>query len=72
MIISNKCADKLKSFNTDVIVQCVEGCYPDVLDKLVKYNVASKRFFDTEYAYNCGVVGFNNKSLKQAYLDFYF
>lgn len=72
MITSNKCADKLKSFNTDVIVQCVEGSYPDVLDKLLQSNIVSKNFFSTNYAYNCGVVGFNSKGLKQAYLDFYF
>lgn len=59
----------------DVIVQNAEGMgwyYTDPKKQLIKYNIISEDFLNTNYAYNCGIVGFNNKELKNQYLNFYF
>lgn len=71
MITTSKCADSLKG-DYDLIIQNKEPSYSYILDKLAPYGFTSKGFFTTSYAYNCGIVGFNNSTLKQSYLDFYF
>lgn len=71
MITTQKCADALNG-NYDLIVQNKEPAYTHLVDELALYGFTSKRFFCTDYAYNCGIVGFNNTDLKQAYLNFYF
>lgn len=71
MLTTKECVEALKG-NYDLIVQNKEGVYPHVLEKVSPYGFTPRGFFSTNYAYNCGVVGFNNAKLKQQYLDFYF
>lgn len=59
----------------DFIVQNAEhagGLYLDTEDLMMKYGALEKNVLTTSYAYNCGVIGFNNSELKKKYLDFYF
>lgn len=66
---------ELDSNDYDVVVQNYEGAtgiYTDTENKMIKYGVLNHGDLDTQHAFNCGVVGFNNAKLKNTYLDFYF
>lgn len=72
MITSKECVKALNYDGNDLIIQHVENSYPGYLQPLIDNKVVSSRFFDTNYAYNCGIVGINNAELKNAYLNYYF
>lgn len=59
----------------DLIVQNRENAgvtYPAIENTLARFGELNREDFNTNYAYNCGVVGFNNPILKRTYLDYYF
>lgn len=60
--------------SSDVIIQNSEGMgehYKDPEKQLIKHGIISDNFLNTDFAYNCGIVGFNNAKLKNQYLNFY-
>jgi hypothetical protein len=40
------------------------GHYKDPEKQLIKHGIISDNFLNTDFAYNCGIVGFNNAKLK--------
>lgn len=71
---SDKCIDTLLEINNyDLIVQDTEFANgPEYNNQ--KQTLLSKCGINTisDYAYNCGVIGFNNKELKEKYFNNYF
>ena len=71
---TDKCINSLLEINNyDLIVQDIEFANGSAYDNQ-KINLMSKCNINTisEYAYNCGVIGFNNQELKNKYFNNYF
>ena len=66
--------NKLEFSDYDMIVQnqeSVAGTYPTIENTMIKYGVLGQNVLTANFAYNCGIIGFNNENLKQQYLSFY-
>lgn len=67
---------ELSTKDYDLIVQnkeLINHTYKSIENTMIRYGeLTDEKYIANDTAYNCGVVGFTNSSLKQAYLDFYF